>query len=296
LEAWANCGCKPSIGRALLGKPAAAPCGARFEECSLPVAVRRMKRFTVLLGVLQFLLALQARAGFGAGPAQIDHQIEGLRRAYGVRVHYHYDPATYFSKRWLEKPISAKGSQLELDEVERFIPIIDTFLTRHPEGVIKKNLEDIYISKTLEFYGKPFGGSNSKTAIYFHSEGKDRGYTDEFVEEGLHHEFSSILMRNYTFPKDEWSRINPPGFSYGKSGVEVIGQKALHGQTEELLTQGFLEKYCQSTMENDFNVVSAWLFVRPDDLKRLAAKYEKIAAKRRSAINFYKSVDKEYKF
>jgi hypothetical protein len=166
----------------------------------------------------------------------------------------------------------------------------------NPKAVIQKNLKDIYLSKTLEFFGKPFGASNSRTAIYIHSQGPSRGFTDEFLQEGLHHEFSSILMRNYTFPKDKWSRINPPEFSYGKSGAEVIGQKALHGQTEEQLTQGFLEKYCESTMENDFNVVSAWLFVKPAELKSLADKYEKIAAKRRLSIEFYKSVDKGYKF
>jgi hypothetical protein len=241
-------------------------------------------------------VVVQSRVAFGADEAQIDHQIEGLRREYGVRVQYHYDPTEFFPKDWLKKPISAEGSELELDEVERLIPIIDKFLMRQPKAVIKKNLKDIYLTKTLKFYGKTFGASNSRTAIYLHNNGSKRPSYDEYLEEGLHHEFSSILMRNYEFPKDRWSKVNPSDFSYGHSGVEVLGEKGLHGQSEEQLERGFVEKYCESTMENDFNVVAAWLFVKPEELKNLAEKYERVAAKRRLAIEFYKSVDKSYKF
>jgi hypothetical protein len=255
-----------------------------------------MSRFAVSLIALHVLVLAKPHRAFAGDEASIDKQIERMEQDYGVRIHYRYDPTEYFSKSWLEAPRSAKGSQLGLDEVERFIPVINEFLKRNPKAVLKKNLHDIYLTETLEFYGKPFGATNSARAIYIHSAGESRGFTNEFLQEGLHHEFSSILMRNYPFPTDKWNWINPAEFSYGHSGVEVIGQKALHGQTDALLSQGFVEKYCQSSMENDFNVVSAWLFVDPEKLKGWADKYEKVAAKRKLAIDFYQSIDKGYKF
>jgi hypothetical protein len=255
-----------------------------------------MKRLLLFSLAAYGFFAATPNFAHAADAALIDQQIESLRQEYGVQVHYRFDPATYFPKSWLAPPRSAKGSQLDLDEVERFIPIISKFLQRNPKAVIQRNLSDIYLSGTLEFFGKPFGGSNSLKAVYVHSAGKSRGFTDDFLQEGLHHEFSSILMRNYQFPTAQWNQINPPDFSYGNSGVEVLGQTALHGQSDELLTQGFLEKYCRSTMENDFNVVSAWLFVTPDKLKPLVEKYPRIAAKTQLAIAFYRSIDPGYQF
>jgi hypothetical protein len=244
-----------------------------------------------------FCLVALSITAYAVDESLIDKQIESTRREFGVRVHYRYDPIRYFSESRLKPPESAKAKQLELDDVERMIMVIDRFLRAHPKVVIKSNLKDIYLTADLQLYGKPFGGTNIKSALYINCREGDRSFSDDFVLDTCHHEFSSILMNNYPFPKDKWARINPPEFKYGKSGTEMLGKKQLLTEGDEsCLSRGFLTKYSTSTMENDFNVLSGELFVKPKELKQAAEKYDKIAAKRDLAIKFYKSIDKSYKF
>ena len=112
-----------------------------------------MKNLLVPFVLLHALLLAESNFARGADQALVDRQIESIRQEYGVHVHYRYDPAVYFPKAWLEKPRSAKASQLDLDEVERIIPVTDRFLQRNPKAVIQRNLSDIYLSATLEFFG-----------------------------------------------------------------------------------------------------------------------------------------------
>ena len=94
-------------------------------------------------------------------------------------------------------------------------------------------------------------------------------------------------MENYSFPKEKWSNVNPHDFKYRGSGVEMLGEDDLFGKSEELLITGFLVKYSQSSMENDFNIMTAWLFVKRDQLKECAEKYPKIKQKVLLCISFF---------
>ena len=85
----------------------------------------------------------------------------------------------------------------------------------------------------------------------------------------LHSEFSSILYRKHRFPQDQWQRINVAGFSYPRSSLEFLDQGGLYGQDNGLLNQGFVVKYAQSSLENDFNMITDWLFTRPTQLRSL---------------------------
>ena len=215
---------------------------------------------------------------------------------YDVRVHHHYDPITYFPGNWLEDPISATGSQLPYEEVERVLPLIDQFLSAYPSRIIDKDLKSIYLVSELTIYGKEFGGTNSWAGIYIKSQGVEKGYSDVFLRGLMHSEFSSILMRNYTFPELKWSRVNRVGFQYSGDGTEALGRRGLYSNDSQLLQDGFLVQYSKSSMENDFNMMSGWLFTRRDELKNLASRYPKIDAKMKLAINFYKSIDNQFMF
>jgi hypothetical protein len=107
----------------------------------------------------------------------------------------------------------------------------------------------------------------------------------------MHAEFSSILLKNYGFPSDEWQAINKPSWRYFGSGSEMLGEKGLYDQTEELLAEGFLSRYSQASLEEDFNVFADWVFTKPDRLRELASTYERIRKKYQVVIKFYKSID-----
>src|SRR5262249_49813064 len=111
-----------------------------------------------------------------------------------------------------------------------------------------------------------------------------------------HSEFSSILFHNHPFPWDRWQKVNVAGFSYPRSSLAFLDQRELYGQDNRLLNQGFVVKYAQSSLENDFNMITDWLFTRPSQLSTLADKYRRIGAKQDLAVRFYKSIDPRYEF
>jgi len=48
--------------------------------------------------------------------------------------------------------------------------------------------------------------------------------------------------------------------------------------------------------ENDFNMISAWLFTRGEKLEEFCARYERIRRKTELAIAFYESIDRRFEF
>ncbi len=226
----------------------------------------------------------------------IEPNIRNIENEYDIRIHHSYDANTFFPSRWLKAPISARGKQLPAKEVARVLPIIEEFLSAYPKPVLKGNLKSIYLLGELSFYGKSFGASNGKSSLYIKSRGADQGFTELFLASRVHSEFSSILMRNHSFPKQEWRKINRANFRYVGDGARVLDQPNLYSRTNELLRDGFIVKYAQSSIENDFNMISDWLFTRRNRLKRLAGKFPRIDAKTRLAIKFYRSIDRHITF
>ncbi len=70
----------------------------------------------------------------------IESQIRKIKQTYGVQVHYHYGADEYFPHKWRDAPISASGAPLSLKEVERLLPLIDTFLSSYPKTVIAERV------------------------------------------------------------------------------------------------------------------------------------------------------------
>jgi hypothetical protein len=175
--------------------------------------------------------------------------------------------------------------------VQSLLPVVERFLSRYPKDVVKTNLSDIYLVAKLEFDGKSYGGTYSSSAIYIRIKGEFFRYSDASVQAAMHEEFSSILFRNYRFPKEAWEAINRPGWKYEGTGFEMLGREDVYDQTEELFRDGFLAKYSQSSLENDFNMFVGWAFTKPDHLRKVVSKYERIKGKYQLVIQFYKSID-----
>jgi len=76
----------------------------------------------------------------------------------------------------------------------------------------------------------------------------------------------------------------------------MLGKKNLYSQNEKILKSGFLIKYAQSSLENDFNQIASWLIVKNKKLKELCVKYPRIKIKTEMVKSFYKSINKDFKF
>lgn len=250
----------------------------------------------VLLALGVLLTAVLGNLPVRADVLGIESKTRIIENEYNIKIHHNYDAKTFFPSRWLRSPISARGKHLSAQEVARTLPIIEEFLSVYPKRVLQGNLKSIYLLGELTFYGKSFGASNGNSGLYIKSREADNGFTEAFLVSRMHSEFSSILMRNYSFPTQEWKNINRANFQYVGDGVQTLDQPNQYGRTTELLSGGFIVKYAQSSIENDFNMISDWLFTRHDRLKKLADKFPRIDAKMRLAIKFYRSIDNRITF
>lgn len=199
-----------------------------------------------------------------------------------------------FPEDWRSAPTSAYGTPLESSEVSRSLRIANKALKKYPSALLKQNLKHVYFVKTLGFSGIEAAGTNSADNIYIANEGESAGYTDNYVETTIHHELSSIFLRNYPdyFPTAKWMEINPPGFQYGSGGVEEVkNQRDSQEMAETYLEQGFLHQFSQASMEKDLNAFAEHLFVPEADFWAQASEYPKIKLKAKLAIGFYHHLD-----
>lgn len=203
----------------------------------------------------------------------------------------------FYPGYWKNDPkIKPVAKEADHKELVRVVPLIEKFIADYPQEVLKKNLKGIYLCKTLQFYGKDFGGTNSATGVYICVRTAREGYTDTFLLSSMHHEFSSILMRNYAFPKKAWSALNPKDFKYTDDAVGALGQQDLLLPKEKYHKLGFVCLYSQSSMEEDFNTIADYLFNQRSELLKMTENHDSLKAKVQLAMKFYKSVDKRFSF
>lgn len=213
---------------------------------------------------------------------EIQEKLSQLTDTYGVVIHYRYEQRSFFPDRLK----SANASQEALWRIKRLIPVFEEFFSAYPVTLIRQNLSALYVAKDIRFSGKIYGGTYLNAAIYINTNARD-----SFVLGTLHSELSSILMHKYSFPSSNWTAVNIPGWSYSGTGFEMLGEKDLDSDHEERLRHGFLKRYAQSSLENDFNEFVALAFTSPRVLCELVSKYERIRKKNLLVVEFYKSID-----
>ncbi len=220
-----------------------------------------------------------------------------LEKRYGITVKHAYD-GDFFPRSWIEKPISARFTPLDDEELKRFPSLLEKALSRYPERVIRNNLKGINLAGGIYFYNLRYGGTYTGTIVYLTSGGVRKGYTDTYIIGSFHHEFSSILLRNYRFPKSEWLAANPKGFSYrftdhgGRRALQD-GSDSLTG-TAKLYRDGFLNQYSTAGFEEDLNEYSGRILTDPAGFKKLMKTYPRIEKKFRVWLSYYRSVDRVF--
>ncbi len=205
-----------------------------------------------------------------------------------------------FPANWYQPDIDAKAESLAGKEIERSREIVLSALAKYPIKVLKENLAKLYVLKSLNFYGVDYGGTYMGDQVYMANNGMDMGYTDQFMEQEFHHEFSSVLLINYyhLFKEPEWYQLNPVDFIYfdeqtgGASAIKT--EKVSVEFNPDMHEEGFLYEYAQSTLENDFNSFAENLFVNDGDFFEIVEGYEKLSLKLDLIIDFYNSIDPDF--
>lgn len=173
----------------------------------------------------------------------------------GVTVSFVAEP-NMFPEDWMGDESNPKTENLSPYQYLRTKHIINNALSKYPVSLLQINLKKIFVLSHLEFYGMEYGGTYYNDVLYITNKGILNGYDDTYVEQTIHHEFSSILFWNYigTFSETNWSACNADDASYGDGGFEALGtDDADLNFNTEMHKLGFLYAYGRSDKENDFN-------------------------------------------
>ena len=226
----------------------------------------------------------------------IDGQLTQIQTEFNVQIHYRYNTNLFFPPEWHTPSLALAASEIGVAEVTRLIPIIRQFLATHPVSVVRTDLEHIYLLRELSFRGKPYGGTHKDRSMYIICNGVENLYDDGFMLRRLHSEFSSILFDHHAFPTTAWTQLNPADFTYSGNGFEAVDNPSRYDFSNRLRTEGFLLIYSQSSLENDFNMLSAWLFTKKSELDAVSLLHIKIQQKQAIVEQFYSSISGQYPF
>ncbi len=201
-----------------------------------------------------------------------------------------------FPSGWYGSGIDAKAESLSPGEVERSKNIIVTALDKYPTLLLKNNLKNVYVLKSMSFYGVNYGGTNlPPDIVYVANDGVSMGYMDTAIEKTFHHEFSSVLKYNYGFDETAWRQVNPVGFVYfdeatGGAGAIKAGKASQTFDSKEH-EMGFLYEYAESTLENDLNSFAENIFMGEESFFNIVESYDKLKLKLDLTVAFYNSLD-----
>lgn len=127
----------------------------------------------------------------------------------------------------------------------------------------------------------------------------EQGYTDKYLRRTIHHELSSVLIRDRKFPVKKWRAALPAGVVYDdtidKEVKAIKPGRDLVLANNNLLNRGFLSSYGRTNCINDVNTYAELLFVEPDKLKN----YRKNTAHKTKytlLVIFYEILDLGYKW
>ena len=213
----------------------------------------------------------------------------------GVAIHFNYD-RNIFPESWLTEEINAHGVAVSHAEMDRCLINVSTALQKYPQPVLVASLRAVYFLKSMDMYNVGFGGTNSKTALYLTDDGESHGYTDSYLEQTFHHEFSSILFRNFPEKLDTaaWKVAIVPGFDYNDpyEGVGAIRKNESSQILDSALSaKGFLTQYALSGIENDINTIAQNLFRPEENFWGFVKYYPRIKKKVSLLISFYHKID-----
>ncbi len=224
-------------------------------------------------------------------PAQ---KSESVDERSGIPIYVTVDDET-FPDYWKTDEINAKGQDLERSKVKHSISLLKEELKKYPVEVLKANLKRVYFLKSIEFYNVEFGGTNSYDRLYFTNNGESDGYTDQYLVQTIHHEFSSIFLRNFPdyFLQDEWEKNNK--IPYGDGGVAALKSSQSSLEFDSTYNaNGFLYQYANSDVENDLNSFAENIFAPSPEFYDLVDKYPALKNKWKLIIKFYNSIDPKF--
>ena len=230
---------------------------------------------------------------------ELDLLFKPVTAKYGIKIVY--EVGNDFFSPMENPPIPAgplPGSRIEQIPhrvLVRYPALLQRAFDKYPIEVIKKNLNAIYFSGIIDADGLWYGGTYDpfRRIVYLVDNGTK---SDDHAMDTFHHEFSSLLLKRYSFFVNPWSDHNSKDFKYFRERYDSWEtlEKAVDITEEgdvEVYEQGFVTVYGQTNFENDFNEYSAMIFTYPQKFKKIMDQYPRVRSKFFVWLAFYQKID-----
>lgn len=217
-----------------------------------------VQRIVVLLAMVLLGAMLVGCAATGQDSGGLDHDIDGVRVSFrtadwGVR------------DAWIEGPRVYRAEEVPPDDRAFALAAVTKAIRHVPPmaGFLRESNSRIVLVNRLELEGVRVGGFCGGRGICI----AIRGRSQIEIARTFYHEAAHVLMRRYVdrFPTDRWHQLNPDGFKYiNDDAIEAIKNRdsTLVLRTE-LAHAGFVSRYAQTNIREDFAETSEVLLTQP---------------------------------
>jgi hypothetical protein len=221
-----------------------------------------------------------------------------INRTWNIEVRYEGDPSTFIIYGDHTPPVWSLGRIDDADIVPGLKAIREA-LSVYPKSFIAKpynRVHPIFLVRSITIKGLEVGGMIFGASIYVPTRAMQDPYSVTFAEDTFHHEFSLLAFHQGPSPVEAWSAVNPPGFAYETDSdpdvVRAAGHRPDAGETSDAVHEmGFLEKYAESALEEDWQTYAERAFNHPGDLIDFIKRFPRVKAKARIFIDHYESLD-----
>lgn len=232
---------------------------------------------------------------------EIEAAFEPISSKYGIEIVYEIGD-DFFTP--MKNPVGPAGPHLDSKVrpirhrvLMRYPDILQKGLEKYPKDVVDKCLNAVYFAKEIDHDGRMYAGTYDiyRRIIYLVD---DKETNNGQALSTFHHEFSSILMRQYVFLDNYWEKQwidqNPEGFMYFDDiydAWEEVDKARKAFAIETCFEKGFVANYGFTNLENDFNEYSAIIFTYPEKFKKIMDQYPRVRGKFLVWLDFYRKID-----
>jgi hypothetical protein len=204
----------------------------------------------------------------------------------------------------LREQYGARVTEYTAPGLNRTIELIIAQLARYPDQMLRDNVTTVIVLGSIEDANGTKGGGTylaSVRCLYIVGLYPDEGWTEQAVTGAVHHELSSLILMNHRdrFPEALWLQQNPVEYRYdfgpdeGGSAAVAAGMGSRELKVD-ILQQGFLNRYAQSSLEDDYNETVETIMVNPGWIGQFKMHYPRVYNKMILAMRFYRDCYPEF--
>ena len=222
-----------------------------------------------------------------------------IKQTWNLEVRYQGDTSKFvllvdhIPDGWRLDPIAAPDVLPALRAVSAALSVYPTDFIRQHAG---SEVGPIFLVRSIWVNGSEVGGMFMAGAIYVPARGMDASASVTFAEDTVHHEFALVGLYAGPSPKAAWAAANAPGFAYqtdhDAEAVRVAGHRPDATDTSDgVHDAGFMIKYAESSLEEDWQTYAEQAFGHPEALVALVKRFPRVKAKTKIFIDHYGTLD-----